>query len=402
VAAVSNALDDLLEWLAANGPAGSDPYDALNSPFARLAAALGRWGRIAFLQTARRSPIALRRFLLVPPSINPKAMGLLVHAYLDLFESRGEEKYLDLARDCLAWLEQHAARCDGRIGWGYPFDWPARAFFVPKGTPSVVVSSVVGEAFLRAAKTFEDTHYLDVARATAAFMLTDLHRTESEQGLCFSYTPLDHSRIFNASLLGACLLARLGIDRGGDQLLLEPARRATRFVLQNQNPDGSWCYGLAPFHRWIDGHHTGFLLRGLARISTATGWEEVVSPLERGLAFYLENLITADGRPNFRLGKPWPADIHACAEAILVLADPSLGQRVSGLEDRALHVAEWTLGNLRRDDGAFGYLKYPHRVDWTPHLRWGQAWMLCALARLEKRLSGRCDHSNSSRGSIGS
>ncbi len=384
---IAIALDRLMAWIAANGPAGSDPYDALNSPYARVATRLGRFGPIAFLQIVRRLPSRPRHILQIPPSINPKGVAVLAHAYLELFEARGEQRYLELARGSLDWLERHAASWGEGVGWGYPFDWAARAFFVPKGTPSVVVSSVAGQAFLRAAGITGDTHYRDVARAVAVFLSTGLRRFESERGLCFSYTPLDDVRVFNASLMGAALLVRIGLQDDPD--LVETARRATEFVLNHQNPDGSWTYGLASFHRWIDGHHTGFILRDLASIAAATGWEDLLPAIERGLAFYLERLISPDGRPLFRLDRPWPADIHACAEAILVLSDPLLAARADDLSDRALRVADWTLGHLLRPDGAFGYLRFPKRVDWTPHLRWGQAWMLWALARLEKTLATR-------------
>jgi hypothetical protein len=183
--------------------------------------------------------------------------------------------------------------------------------------------------------------------------------------------------------MGAALLARLASSGASDEKLLQPARRATQFVLADQNPDGSWFYGHAPFHRWIDGHHTGFILRDLALIRRVTGWSEIDAPLRKGLRFYVDRLIAPDGRPLFRTDRPWPADIHACAEAILVLTDPLLGSLTDNARERSLAVAGWTVRHLRRRDGAFGYLRHRRRTDWTPHLRWGQAWMLWALVRLE-------------------
>ena len=386
LARVSGALDRLERWITNHGPAGSDPYDGLNSPWARAAGLFGRWGRIAFLQLVRRSPRLLRPLALIPHSINPKGLALLAQAYLDLHLSRGDTGYLERAREHLEWLEHHASTAVG-TGWGYPFDWSARAFFVPRNTPSIVVTATVGKVFLEASQRMQEPRLLDVARNAAAFVGSGLNRSESEHGMCFSYTPLDQSRIYNASLLGASLLARVAAqgDPSGD--LLELARRATRFVLARQNDDGSWCYGDAPFHRWIDGHHTGFILRDLGEIRAATGWPELDSPLDGGMKFYRERLLAPDGRPLFRVDRPWPADIHACAEAVLVLSDPNLRGASTDPLGRALEVVDWTVQNLQRPDGAFGYLKHPGRTDWTPHLRWGQAWMLHALARLEGQLS---------------
>jgi hypothetical protein len=376
-------LDRLAAWIEANGYQGSDPYDALNSPLGGIASRFGRWGPIVFMQLIRRSPVDLRRWLRIPAAVNPKAVGLLAHAYLDLYSSRQDERYLVKARQCLDWLEAEAVQLSCGLGWGYPFDWAARAFFVPRGTPSIVVSAIVGKAFVRAAEMLKQERYLNTARGVTRFILGALNRSTADAGICFSYTSLDHSVIYNASLLGASLLAQTARAGEMSDELLEPAYAATRFVLNNQNPDGSWCYGQAPFHRWIDGHHTGFILRDLAEIQAASGMTDIATPLERGLAFYLDNLITADGRPLFRIEQPWPADIHAGAEAILVLADANLRRSHGDQTARAITVADWMHTNLGRPDGAYGYLKYPRRTDWTAHFRWGQAWMFHALVRLE-------------------
>jgi hypothetical protein len=45
---------------------------------------------------------------------------------------------------------------------------------------------------------------------TIAFILNDLNRTiENENSFAFSYSPIDKSVVYNASLLGARLLARV-------------------------------------------------------------------------------------------------------------------------------------------------------------------------------------------------
>ena len=45
------------------------------------------------------------------------------------------------------------------LGWGYPFPWQSRSFYLPVGTPTVVVTAFAGEAFLDAhAATGDDGH----------------------------------------------------------------------------------------------------------------------------------------------------------------------------------------------------------------------------------------------------
>ena len=59
------AAEQLFAWAKDRNFEGYDPYDALNSPIVRAAAFGTRWGRIAWTQLLRRSPVNLR-----PPARN--------------------------------------------------------------------------------------------------------------------------------------------------------------------------------------------------------------------------------------------------------------------------------------------------------------------------------------------
>jgi hypothetical protein len=76
----------------------------------------------------------------------------------------------------------------------------------------------------------------------------------------------------------------------------------------------------------------------------------------------------------------FPIDIHACAQAILHFT------AFSSIDRHTLELASkpcrWTMRNMAAPDGAFYYRR--HRL-WTNralYMRWGQAWMLAALAKL--------------------
>src|SRR5207253_4764970 len=75
----------LLAYCRANDWAGYDPYDALNS---RLFEALpfldSRVPRLVLTQALKRSPVNIRRLLLIPKVQNPKAVALFLSALLKL------------------------------------------------------------------------------------------------------------------------------------------------------------------------------------------------------------------------------------------------------------------------------------------------------------------------------
>src|SRR5213076_761078 len=99
--------------------------------------------------------------------------------------------------------------------WGYNFDWQSRSFYAPRGTPAIVPTAFAARALCEAADTLADDAYLRVARSTCDFILRDLQRSsDSADELCFSYTPHDTTRVFNASLLAAETLATVGARTG--------------------------------------------------------------------------------------------------------------------------------------------------------------------------------------------
>jgi hypothetical protein len=48
----------------------------------------------------------------------------------------------------------------------------------------------------------------------------------------------------------------------------------------------------------------------------------------------------------------------------------------------ARKTADWTITNMLHPDGFFYYQIHKNRVIKTPFMRWAQAWMAYALARL--------------------
>src|SRR3989475_9967429 len=75
----------LLAYCEANDWAGYDPYDALNSRvFTALPFLNSRLPRLVLTQALKRSPVNIRRLLLIPKTQNPKAIALFLAACLKL------------------------------------------------------------------------------------------------------------------------------------------------------------------------------------------------------------------------------------------------------------------------------------------------------------------------------
>src|SRR5205823_9701323 len=106
------------------------------------------------------------------------------------------------------------------VVWGYNFDWQSRAFFAQRDTPMIVPTAFAGRALVEASRDLDNEEYLRFARTICDFILHDLHRSEeTSDEVCFSYSPLDRTRIFNASLLAGETLATVGGLLGEQSLI---------------------------------------------------------------------------------------------------------------------------------------------------------------------------------------
>jgi rhamnogalacturonyl hydrolase YesR len=380
--------DDLAAWCRARDYAGHDPFDALNSRlFQATPLRRSRLARLAWTQLFKRSPVNLRPLARVPPERNAKGTALFALAWLSQLRAVGiDDQSCDEAKRAATTLLGDLI--DARIGtahgaaWGYNFDWQGRAFFAPRGTPTVVPTAFAARALVEASRELGDEKYLRLARAACDFFLRDLNRSdETADELCFSYSPLDRTRVFNASLLAAETLARVGALTNEDELK-DTAIRAALYVVRRQRADGSWAYGTQGFQSWSDNFHTAFVLTSLSRIIDACeeSRDEFLPSLQRGFDFWRDNFFAADGFPKFLPDRAYPADAHSTGAALVALAElQDLSPDARSLAEK---IAGWAIANLRDPRGFFYYQRRRTHTVRTPYMRWSQGWMMYGLARL--------------------
>ncbi len=401
---IEQAFADLLAWCSQRGFAGYDPFDALNSRvFQSTPFRNSRTARLIWTQALKRSPVNLRPLALVPPQKNSKGQALFALAALANYR---RVKTVEAETDARALLDElwQMRIKDGEryfqsgAAWGYNFDWQSRNFFAPQETPMIVPTAFAARALVEAHNIFvlvephnifNDDNYLRLARSSCEFILKDLSRTvESDEEVCFSYSPLDNTKIFNASLLAAETLCTVGALTGETELG-DLAVRAARYVVRRQREDGSWAYGTEAGQQWSDSFHTAYVLLSLSRImkGSPNSAAEIKPALQRGYEFWRERFFLADGWPKYYHDALYPADAHAAATAIVTLVE------LRELDTRALSFAEtiaaWSIRNLRDRSGYFYYQRRRFYNVRTPYMRWTQAWMLYALGRLLEEKVGQ-------------
>lgn len=370
----------LKAYCEANKFKGYDPFDGLNSKIFEILPFLYRSSfiRLAWLQFFKRSPINLRKICGVKKDYNPKGLGLFLSAYCNLYLTDPQKEYLEKIDFLIEKIKERIT--DGYSGacWGYNFDWQARAFFQPKGTPSVVVSSYVACALLDAYAITKKTELLEIARSTCNFIMNDLNRSsETETTVCFSYSPVDNTEVYNASLLGGRLLSRT-YHYTKEKLLIDTARKTVQFVCDKQNEDGSWAYSPLDFHRWVDNFHTGYNLECIYTYQDISEDKSFDCNIKRGLNYYLNTFFEDNGRPKYYNNKVYPIDLHNTAQLIILSNKLQFFNEEKQLIDRVL---SWSIENMfDQNKHYFYYYKEKTFTNKISYMRWIQAWMFLGLS----------------------
>jgi rhamnogalacturonyl hydrolase YesR len=357
---------------------GYDPYDSLNSTFLRRIELVSKRPlfRLGWTQFFKRSPINFRKLAGVSKDYNPKALGLFLSGYCNLFRLTQEQKHLDKINFFSQKLINIKAPDWSGSCWGYNFDWQARAFFQPKNTPNVVVTTYVTNALLDAYEIIGDNYLLIHSRSACNFILKDLNRSHDENGnFAFSYSPLDKSTVFNASLLGSRLLSRV-YSFTNERILIEEAKKSIAFCCDKQKDDGSWAYGTLPFHQWVDSFHTGYNLECIADYMKFAKDDSYTDHLQKGFDYYINTFFTKDGIPKYYNNSIYPIDIHSSSQLVITLAKLNKFHEHKILLDRVLN---WTIKNMQSDQGYFYYQINKYFSSKIPYMRWAQAWMFIAL-----------------------
>jgi hypothetical protein len=370
----------LLAYCQSHNWAGIDPYDALNSRIFKALPLLDhRIPRLVLTQALKRGPFDIRPLLLVPPTQNPKALGIFLMSLVKLSSLGllGREGLVGMMAEKLDALRSTNTPywC-----WGYSFPWQTRTLVVPRGAPNLVCTTFVANALLDAYEHRRESRYLNMAASGAAYILDKLYWTHGESVAGFGY-PLPSMRhnIHNGNFLGAALLCRVS-RHTGERNFIEPALKLARYSASKQHADGSWSYGELPTQQWVDNFHTGYNLCALQQIDRLLETDEFEGSIRRGLAFYRNHFFREDGAPNYFHDRTYPIDIHCVAQSIITLL--ALKHLDHGNISVARSVFQWAMNHMWDKRGFFYYRVLRFCTIRTSYMRWSQAWMLLALSNL--------------------
>jgi hypothetical protein len=410
---VANVLDDFTEWLARYGETSRDHQTFFAGATGQAAKAL--YYRHKLLGTAAVAPMIFFEAFL------PSARRLFHHStrfpiadahyamgFAFLFQVTNDEAYLQRAIHFLNELKKSRSPGFTEYCWGYPYDWVTRNGVIKEHTPLITTTPYCYEAFLQVAELLDQRSEIrdqrseggienpvselstlndqkepkQILESIARHAANDIKdfRTSETASSC-SYTPYDGGGVINAAAYRAFLLTSASqIFSNGSYF--NAAERNLKFVLGNQNPDGSWFYAVDGVRDFVDHYHTCFVMKALTKIHTLTGHAATLEALRKGVSYYLNNLFDQDGLPKPFSKAPrltvYKRELYDCAECInlcLLLRDrfPVLNKTLDKVVGHILEA--WV-----KRDGSFRSRKLHMGWDNVPMHRWGQAQMFRALA----------------------
>ncbi len=374
-------LDQTYHWSRVRDYRGHTKHDALNSPLLWAALGWSKWTRIVAIQGVMRFPVNLRPLLLVTKTVNPKGLALFTMGLIDRYRATKEQRHLAEAEALLQRLL--TLRSPGRwkgVCWGYPYPWQDLGFFAPSHTPNAVVTCFVAEAFLEGYRETGNAKYLETVKSVADFLLNDLTvLKDTTDELCLAYMPLPMTmRVMDVSILIGSLLAQYDA-LSGERTHRQSAQKLLNYVIGQQTDYGAWYYTdpaeASPIRH--DNYHTGFILDALWRYMQASedwSWKE---NYRRGIVFYAERLFNSDGSPRWMSDRDYPHDIHGAAQGIITFS-----RHLEDFSAKAESIARWALDTMYNVSGRFYYQEGRFYRKRFTLMRWCNAWMARALARL--------------------
>jgi len=385
---IKKSIYQLENWVVRHQYQAYEPFDGLNSWLGFLGK--GKYIRQGIIQFVLRCPMNLRPILGIKPTTSTKAMGYFARGYLKLYQITGQKAWLNKAYNCLEWLKMHSSPNYPGISWGNHFDYQSRGYYLPKGGPTVVWTSLIGHAYMDAFELLNRDADLEIAIKATKFILEGLERKKETKGICISYVPGTYLPIHNANMLAGGFLARV-YKYTRDENLYQVAKEAVEYTVNAQHPEGFWWYGEHPKYHWVDNWHTAYVLDSLWWYMKSTEDFTYMGNFRKGVQFWLDHFFVETGIPKFYSNKIYPIDIQCASQAI-----ESLTLYAQVYDPLCLPLAEkvalWTISNMQDKEGYFYFRRYWWGVNKIPMLHWGQATMFHALCILLKEMILRENH----------
>lgn len=323
------------------------------------------------------APLLFRRFLGVDKDAAAHTVAQLFMAvHVNELDQKSANEFVEYVSSL-----QHKG------GWGLPFPWYSKNGVYPNSIPYVTNTPYVMEALLRVLGSCEQPRARDLFNSTWDFLESLQVMYEDGECIAVSYAPVDEPRIvINANSYSALAYAMHAIYGKEEHLQLArlKAIQLVRWVVNQQNSDGSWFYYAdSEQGNFIDCFHSCFLLKNLHKITGLIPEvaADLQKPIEDGFCFVQQKLFDEHSGLCRRfvempLNDLFRWDLYDQAEYLGVLID-------FGMIDEAVRFREHVTKHFSRGEDWWCRIDVFGRRWGKNFLRWGIVPMAYQSARLD-------------------
>ena len=389
----ASAVARFVEWLDEYGEESYDFQTYYSGPIGRKAKRLyysyPKLGTLAVLPMVfSEAFFPAGRHLFWKPQRIPIADAHYAMGFAFLAELPGNDRdrYLRRAVHFLEVLEK--TRCPGynEYCWGYPFYWETLLGTIPPDTSLITTIPYAYEAFQQVYRIDGNPKWRVIMRSIAQHAFADYQDVPtSAQAATCPYTPMpNHSlKVVNANAYRAYLLTNAAIEFS-EARYEAAAQRNLHFVLEGQNPDGSWFYALDGKRAFVDHFHTCFVLKALAKIEAITGNSDCTIAIQKGVDYYTRFLFDETGvpkpfsrAPRLTVYRRELYDFAECINLAVLLRNrfPALDRNLTVTLNQILRFWQTPRGSFRSRQLYLGW-------DNTPMHRWASSQLFRSLCVL--------------------
>ncbi len=378
---MSQSFDNLYSWVTKSEYYGYDPYDGLNSDlFKNLK---NPYLGIFIIQFNKYSPINFRPIFKIQKDIDLKGRAIFCNAYTLLYEITKNNIFLDEAQKCLEFIiDKSLISKYGHHCWAahyYPY------FAVDKSRLDPTITDIISTtrtiiSLVKAYLILREERLKDIAIDATRFITSNEMIIRKKDMIFFKYTPIENKKIVpNASAEALEAISNV-LSIGDDDELRSIAENVALSLIKLQHDDGSWDYSIYEGgRRYVQlDFHQGYMIDGLLEFlpyASSDIRDEIKCSIELGVEFY-RKMFLSNGQSFYRYPKFYPTDIHNQAQGIITFSKLH--------EEKHLRFAKrillWTIENMQDPSGFFYHQNYRYFKNKIPYMRWGQAWMMLALA----------------------
>ena len=294
----------------------------------------------------------------------PEAYALWGNGYLKLYQITQREEYLALAKKCAKWLIENKNPNYENFSWGLPWDWEQRR--APKELSYLITTIFAGDFLITLYNFTRIKQFLNIVESIAQWILKENGAVTEENGTRFYYA--NHASlmfpVINPTSKASGFFSKLYLTTRKEDyknISIESAR----YVINRQNPDGSWYYGSET--NYIDNVHTGFTIEGLCDVyfTLPSMRKKLEKVLIDSYYSYWNKLYTTKGFGNeslynslftqikgFFLNYNTETRLWGYASGIRAFTKLS---KILLIQNKGLIIVKYLIDNLQAESGAFRF-----------------------------------------------